>query len=82
MPRYPLDSQMFARKLLHTIDIKIPSGGLGPRLNAMHEWCNARCPGKWTNMGTGRRQDYKPDTAVFRFADEQDAEAFAAAFRE
>jgi len=54
------------------VDIPIPDGGLGRRLDKMHDW--HRLHGMAVRMGTGT------DRARFCFPDQTHAEEFAQAF--
>lgn len=56
----------------HQVEIEVPEGGLGERLNAMHQWCLKNAPDYMT-----RSADAFPRQAVrFCFGNAAVAEAF------
>jgi len=67
------------RTLPHRVDIPVPEGGLGRRLNEMQAWCRAHvAPGAWADHGHSekRKGDAPAYFAWFYFAKETDAGAF------
>ena len=67
------------RRFKFHIDVPIPAGGLGNRLNEMHDWCRANiAAGAWAMHGHTEKQsgqiarDY---TRVY-FLIEEDADLF------
>jgi hypothetical protein len=65
-------------KFPHHIDMLVPEGGFGGRLNAMHDWHDAR--GIPAVRGQSRRENGR-DYIRWCFADPKLAEAFANEFR-
>jgi hypothetical protein len=61
------------RDFPHFVDIRVPAGGLGSRLNTMHTWCHAR--GLFSRHGLGGLF-----VSRWCFAQAEEADAFAAAF--
>ena len=52
----------------HRIDIAVPQGGLGKRLNAMHDWCNRRlAAAAWAMHGHSRRRPGRVPSLYVRF---------------
>ena len=66
-------------KFPHHIDMLVPEGGFGSRLNAMHDWHDAR--GISAVRGQSRRENGR-DYIRWCFADPKFAEAFADEFSE
>jgi len=68
------------RRFRHTVDIPVPSGGLGGKLNQMHQWCldNIGPLDTWTQHGHSmHRPEQIPESyARFYFKIEEDAELF------
>jgi hypothetical protein len=62
----------------HVVEILVPEGGLGTRLNAMYEWHSAR--GIQDQRGRSRRDENNRDYIRWCFADLATAEAFAKEF--
>ena len=65
------------RKFPHIVEMAVPLGGFGKRLDDMHEWHRAR--GIETQRGRGRHED-ECDYIRWCFADPNIAAEFAAAF--
>lgn len=65
------------REYPHIVEMAVPEGGFGPRLDAMHDWHHKR--GLQSREGRGR---YEEPTHYIRwcFAKREDAEAFQIAF--
>jgi hypothetical protein len=66
-------------KFPHHVDVLVPEGGFGSRLNAMHDWHDAR--GIPAVRGQSRRENGR-DYIRWCFADPAVAEAFASEFDE
>jgi hypothetical protein len=67
------------RTFPHRVDIRVPEGGLGKRIDAMQGWCRERLTvGTWAMHGhTEKRKGAMAiDYLRFYFASEADAEAF------
>ena len=79
MPRYrgQQSTKAVERDFPHIVEIEVPSGGLGTRMNLMSDWHKAR--GIESQRGQGR---YEEPTWFARwcFADQATAEAFHAEF--
>ena len=58
------------------VEIEVPEGGLGERLNAMHAWCTENAP-DYQTKGAG---EYPTDAVMFCFGDKVQAAAFRRAF--
>ena len=75
MTRRSVPTKKLAEDRYHwRVDIEVPPDGLGPRLNAMHDWCRERKV-DWAQHGY---LEAMRDFARFYFM----AEAAAVAFRE
>jgi hypothetical protein len=68
-----ITAAMNERNFPHFVDIRVPAGGPGRRLDAMHAWHNAR--GLLSRHGVGGLS-----VSRFCFAKDSDADAFAAEF--
>ena len=68
-----ITAKMNERGFPYLVDIRVPAGGLGRRVDAMYAWHNAR--GLLSRHGIGGLF-----VARFCFAKESDADAFAAEF--
>ena len=79
MPRYKgrHSQKAIERDFPHHVDMAVPEGGLGRRLDAMHDWHLAR--GIKAHHGRGRREGER-DFIRWCFADQATAAAFAAEF--
>jgi len=60
----------------HQVDIEVPEGGLGKRLNAMHRWCGERAP----DYVTVSVNDYPRQAVRFGFRSDGAARRFASRF--
>jgi hypothetical protein len=69
----------FEREFPHIVEIAVPAGGLGRRLDAMHAFHTDR--GIDACLGRGRREDNQ-DYLRWYFADAHTAASFAAEFGE
>jgi hypothetical protein len=65
------------REFSHVVEVVVPAGGLGRRLNAMHGFHTAR--GIKACLGRGRREESR-DYLRWYFTHAATAEAFAAEF--
>jgi hypothetical protein len=70
-------SKAIERDFPHIVEIVVPEGGLGKRLDAMYDWHRER--GIEAHRGSGRREQDR-DIIRWCFADQEMADAFAAAF--
>ena len=79
MTRYKgrASAKTIARDFPHIVEILVPEGGLGKRLDAMYEWHRSRDIG--ARRGQGRHEDDR-DYVRWCFADPHIATAFAAEF--
>src|SRR5262245_20147836 len=62
----------------HIVEMRVPLGGFGSKLNAMHQWHEAR--GIRAIHSTGRRDENNRDYIRWCFADETIAREFAREF--
>jgi hypothetical protein len=62
------------REFPHGVEIEIPPGGLGERLNHLHRWCHEHV-GRDGYATTGR-VDGVHDFVIFRFKEEPSAAEF------
>ena len=76
MARRP-SPKAFKRKFPHIVEVAVPPGGLGKRLDAMHTFHAER--GIEVCLGRGRREDGQ-DCLRWYFADAVIAASFAAEF--
>jgi hypothetical protein len=71
--RWTADKDLDERTFHYTVDVAVPEGGLGPRLEQMVGWCNERA-GLWAlHSHCVDRGDF----ARFYFLDQLAAAAFA-----
>lgn len=70
-------SKAVERDFPHIVEIVVPPGGLGKRLDLMYDWHRSR--GTEAHRG-GRRREEDRDIIRWCFADRALADAFAAAF--
>jgi hypothetical protein len=79
MSRYKgrANAKTIERKIPHIVEMAVPLGGFGKRLNEMHEWHRAR---DIEPQGGRGRHDDKRDYVRWCFADRDIAVAFAAEF--
>jgi hypothetical protein len=70
-------SKAFEREFPYVVEIAVPLGGLGKRLDAMHAFHNV-C-GIKACLGRGRREDHE-DRLRWYFAEPKTAAAFAEKF--
>lgn len=70
-------SEAVERDYPHVVEIVVPLGGLGKRLDAMYDWHRAH--GIEIHRGRGRREEPR-DIIRWCFADREMAAAFDAAF--
>jgi len=76
--RHPRKQEAEA-KFRYRVDIPVPAGGLGDRLNAMLDWCQINIqPAGWEQHGHSIQEaaQVPKDFARFYFLTEQDAERF------
>jgi len=71
------NSKTIVRNLPHVVEIAVPLGGLGKRLEAMHDFHNVR--GIMPCLGRGRREDNQ-DQLRWYFAEPKTAATFAEIF--
>lgn len=83
MARYHYQSRRDAeRQYQHRVDVPVPEGGLGERLNQMHRWCREHvAAGGWAQHGVTDRtmrdgRGIPVDVARFYFAGAADAASF------
>jgi hypothetical protein len=62
----------------HIVEMRVPEGGFGSKLNAMHRWHDAR--GIPALNSTGRRDEHNRDYIRWCFADPEIAELFEKEF--
>ena len=70
------------RRFPHRVDVPMPDGGLGQRLNNMRDWCREHA-GEWGYHDHGEPGDPgepRRDYARFYFMTEDDAAAFRRAW--
>ena len=77
MKNDPLQSQQIARQYPYVVEIVVPTGGLGRRLDNMHQFHRQR---DIKDQHIPRRRDDQRDYLRWCFADLATAEAFAAEF--
>jgi hypothetical protein len=71
--RWTADKELDERTFRYTVDVVVPAGGLGRRLEEMVGWCNERA-GLWAlHSHCIERGDF----ARFYFLDQRQATAFA-----
>jgi len=71
-------SSLVERKFPHRVEIIVPEGGFGKRLDEMHEWHRARSIKP--RFGRSRRDKNKRDYVTWCFADAAMADSFRASF--
>jgi hypothetical protein len=71
-------SKAVERNFPHIVEMAVPLGGLGKRLDAMYDWHRSR--GIEVQRGQGRRDDEGRDIIRWCFADRKTADHFTAAF--
>ena len=64
----------------HIVEMRVPLGGFGKTLDAMHEWHTKR--GIRAIHSTGRRDEFNRDYIRWCFADAETAAAFASQFKQ
>jgi hypothetical protein len=82
-PRGSAERRQKLARLPHVVQISIPPGGLGERLNEMHAWALKRCgSGGYAESGETERDKKKlvSEFAVFHFPDAQTARDFVTRF--
>jgi hypothetical protein len=69
MPRYKgrASAKEIEKDFPHTVEMRVPLGGLGSKLNAMHQWHEAR--GIRAIHSTGRRDENNRDYIRWCFAE-------------
>ena len=82
MPRYKgrASAKEIEKDFPHTVEMRVPLGGLGSKLNAMHQWHEAR--GIRAIHSTGRRDENNRDYIRGSFADPAAAKEFADTFND
>jgi len=80
MPRYKgrARAKEIEKDFPHIVEMRVPAGGFGSKLNAMHQWHQAR--GIRALNSTGRRDENNRDYIRWCFADPIAAKEFAEAF--
>jgi hypothetical protein len=80
MARVHYETRLAAeRRFQHRIDVTVPPGGLGGRLNQMQDWCRANIkPDAWAQHHASTREpgQIPQDYARFYFDSEEDADLF------
>jgi hypothetical protein len=71
------NAKAIERRYPHIVEMVVPEGGLGRRLDAMHDWHAARGLISWNGQG---RQEEGRFYIRWCFADPQTADAFALVF--
>ena len=66
------------RNYPHHVELILPEGGLGKRLDEVYSWHSDR--GLQALSGKGRRDEYNRDYITWCFADAESAKAFVAEF--
>ena len=72
-------SSLVERKFPHRVEMIVPEGGFGKRLDEMHEWHRARS--LRARFARGRRDANNRDYVTFCFADAAMADSFRASFK-
>jgi hypothetical protein len=84
MPRYPrytpFSAKAIERDFPHIVEMRVPLGGFGTKLDAMHEWHTKR--GIRALHLTGQRDENHRDYIRWCFADAETAAAFASQFKQ
>ena len=80
MPRYKgrAGPKAIEKDFPHIVEMRVPLGGFGSKLNAMHRWHEAR--GIRAIHSTGRRDENNRDIIRWCFADPVAAKEFTEAF--
>ena len=80
MPRYKgrASPKAIEKDFPHIVEMRVPLGGFGSKLNAMHQWHETR--GIRAIHSTGRRDENNRDIIRWCFADPVAAKEFAEAF--
>ena len=71
-------SSLVERKYPHRVEMIVPEGGFGKRLDEMHEWYRARSIKP--RFARGRRDQSNRDYVTWCFADAAMADSFRASF--
>jgi hypothetical protein len=71
-------TSLIERDFPHRVEMIVPEGGFGKRLDKMHDWHHAR--GIVARFGRSRRDENSRDYVTFCFADAVTAEAFRRLF--
>jgi hypothetical protein len=71
-------SSLVERKFPHRVEMIVPEGGFGKRLDAIYEWHQAR--GIQAMRGTSRRDENNCDYVTWCFADAETANIFRELF--
>lgn len=81
MTRYKARTRtnLIERDFPHRVELIVPEGGFGNRLDDMHEWHHARSIR--ARFGHGRRDKECRDYVTFCFADAAMADSFRASFK-
>jgi hypothetical protein len=83
MTRYrgrPFSAKAIERDFPHIVEMRVPLGGFGKTLDAMHEWHTKRRI-RALHL-TGRRDEDKGNYIRWCFADAETAAAFASQFKQ
>jgi hypothetical protein len=80
MPRYNVrnNGKTIERGFPHRVEMIVPNGGFGTRLDEMHTWHHARSIKP--KFGRGRRDANNRDYMTWCFADAAMADSFRASF--
>ena len=71
-------SKLVERSFPHRVEMIVPKGGFGKRLDEMHEWHRARSIK--ARLGRSRRDKNNRDYVTWCFADAAMADSFRASF--
>jgi len=71
-------SKSVERSFPHRVEMIVPEGGFGKRLDEMHDWHRARSIEP--KLGRGRRGANNRDYVTWCFADAEMADSFRASF--
>jgi hypothetical protein len=83
MTRYrgrPFSAKAIERDFPHVVEMRVPLGGFGKTLDAMHEWHTRR--GIHALHLTGRRDENNHNCIRWCFGDAETAAAFASQFKQ
>lgn len=72
-------TSLIERDFPHRVEMIVPEGGFGNRLDKMHEWHSARS--LRARFGRSRRDKNNRDYVTFCFADAAMADSFRASFK-